>query len=362
MGVNKITIDGVTKINLLNTDIESSADIPMGKYGYLKTGELTLGTGQINNSSANVPSAETPIQIATGTVEGNGTNILQIPCDFEPDLIHIEGDLSADVATRGITTLTIIKDMDIYCGRDTTTSESRTDFMATRNITGYNESNTSDIHATYSNNTLSIDTVLNSGSQRWTSGITYQYKLIKFGSSAPSATAHTIHFAFTDNTNTDITAYYDNTFINSAITATIPSMYDNKTVTSASLDGTVWYQPASIPLNTELVDLTKVTSGKYIGDDGLEHDNEWVGATDYIRIDPTMTFNYLAYQWFYIGFYDSSKDVISTIYVNSDMDSVEGETAHGTLTPIKIPANAIYVRLSGALGSGNEYLSLIRTA
>lgn len=46
MGVNKITIDGVTKINLLNTDIETSADIPTGKRGYLKTGELVLGTGE----------------------------------------------------------------------------------------------------------------------------------------------------------------------------------------------------------------------------------------------------------------------------------------------------------------------------
>ena len=45
MGVNKITIDGVTKINLLNTDIESPADIPTGKRGYLKTGELVTGTG-----------------------------------------------------------------------------------------------------------------------------------------------------------------------------------------------------------------------------------------------------------------------------------------------------------------------------
>ena len=46
MGVNKITIDGVTKINLLNTDIETAADIPAGKRGYLKTGELVLGTGE----------------------------------------------------------------------------------------------------------------------------------------------------------------------------------------------------------------------------------------------------------------------------------------------------------------------------
>lgn len=45
MAVNKITIDGVTRINLLNTDIESAADIPTGKRGYLKTGELVTGTG-----------------------------------------------------------------------------------------------------------------------------------------------------------------------------------------------------------------------------------------------------------------------------------------------------------------------------
>lgn len=48
MGINKVTIDGTTKINLLDTDIESSADIPTGKYGYLKTGELVLGTGEFN--------------------------------------------------------------------------------------------------------------------------------------------------------------------------------------------------------------------------------------------------------------------------------------------------------------------------
>lgn len=118
---------------------------------------------------------------ATGTIVGNGANVLQIPCDFEPDLIRIHGDLSEDVATRGIVFLTIIKDMDIYYGLDSSTSASITNAGAIQNITGYNESDTSDIHATYSNNTLSVDTVVNSGSFRWTSGITYEYELIKFG-------------------------------------------------------------------------------------------------------------------------------------------------------------------------------------
>lgn len=152
----------------------------------------TYANGITGKSDANLPDAVRSLadgygqgggggMTATGTVTGNGTNIIQIPCEFEPDLIRIHGDLSADVATRGIVTLTIIKDRDIYYGQDTSTSASVTNFAAIRNITGYNESDTSDIHATYSNNTLSVDTVKNSGSMRWPSGITYEYELIKFG-------------------------------------------------------------------------------------------------------------------------------------------------------------------------------------
>ena len=118
---------------------------------------------------------------ATGTIVGNGTNVLQIACDFEPDLIYINGDLSDNVANRGIVALTILKDMAVYIGLDSSTSASVINFDAELNITGYNESDTSSAHATYSNNVLSIDTVINSGSYRWTSGITYSYKLIKFG-------------------------------------------------------------------------------------------------------------------------------------------------------------------------------------
>ena len=57
----------------------------------------------------------------------------------------------------------------------------------------------------------------------------------------PSATAHTIYFEFSDNTNTTITAYYDSTFISDAIAATTPTTYGNKTVTLAQLDNVTWY-------------------------------------------------------------------------------------------------------------------------
>ena len=51
MGVNKITIDGTTKIDLSTTGIETADDIPAGKYGYLRTGQRVLGTG--GNMSSN---------------------------------------------------------------------------------------------------------------------------------------------------------------------------------------------------------------------------------------------------------------------------------------------------------------------
>lgn len=46
MAVNKITVDGVNKIDLSTTGIESTADIPAGKIGYLRTGERVTGTGE----------------------------------------------------------------------------------------------------------------------------------------------------------------------------------------------------------------------------------------------------------------------------------------------------------------------------
>lgn len=61
------------------------------------------------------------------------------------------------------------------------------------------------------------------------------------GGGTPSATAHTIYFEFSDNTNTTITGYWDDSFISSAITATEPTTYGQKTVTLAQLDGVTWY-------------------------------------------------------------------------------------------------------------------------
>lgn len=183
-------------------------------------------------------------------------------------------------------------------------------------------------------------------------------------SGTPSATAHTILFEFEDETTTTITAYYDSSFISDAIRATTPTAYGGKTVTLAQLDGVTWYEVSGdIPLNTELVDYNAVRAGYYVDDNGAIIAGEsWDCITDYIQIEPSMTFSFKSRAWYGIGFYNSSKSLIRG-YVANDIGTASGEVVTGTITPSIIPSNAAYIVLTG-----NQYnlsansLSLIRTA
>lgn len=178
----------------------------------------------------------------------------------------------------------------------------------------------------------------------------------------PSATSHTIYFEFSDSTDTTITAYWDGTFISDAITATTPTTYGQKTVTLAQLDGVTWYEPANIPIGVELIDYTKVTNGVYIGEDGEEYANEWSLASDYTLVDPTMTFSYTGWYWYYVGVYDSNKNFLRAIYVYTDgtADPNDGNTAHGVLSGNEL-LGASYIRLCGTEANSSK-MSLIRTA
>lgn len=180
------------------------------------------------------------------------------------------------------------------------------------------------------------------------------------GGSTPSATQHTIVFTFSDNTNTTITAYWDDAFISSAITATTPATYGSKTVTLAQLDGVTWYEPSNIPIGVELIDFTAVTNHYIINASGVEESYPGTSVSDYTLIDPTMTFTFKGYQWFYVGFYDSSKTPISTLYIDQVKDSATGEIATGTLNSTNIPANAMYVRIDSLSSPTSSTMSLIR--
>ena len=186
------------------------------------------------------------------------------------------------------------------------------------------------------------------------------------GGGTPSQTQHTIYFEFADTTNTTITGYWDDSFISSAITATTPSTYNNKTVTLARLDGVAWYEPMNIPIGVQLIDYTKATDDYAITTaSGDIEAAEWLCVTDYTLIDPTMTFSYAGCYWYYIAFYNSSKTYISTISIQNDCTNSDASSTNigtGTLTPAKIPANAMYVRITGFRDPNSNNTSLIRTA
>lgn len=120
-----------------------------------------------------------------------------------------------------------------------------------------------------------------------------------------------------------------------------------------------------IPLNTELVDYTAITSGYYVDDDGtIVAGDPWNCITDYLPIDSSMTFSFICASWYGVGFYDVSKNLIRG-YIANDIPSstVSGDYVHGTLTSSVIPSNAAYVVLTGNPYSlSSNTLSLIRTA
>lgn len=182
------------------------------------------------------------------------------------------------------------------------------------------------------------------------------------GGGTPSATAHTIYFEFSDNTNATITVYYDDSFVSSAITATRPSTYSGKTVTLAQLDGVTWYEPINIPIGVELIDYSKLTANTAINSQGQVESTEWYYTSDYTVVDPSMTFEYTASYWHYIGVYDENKNVLRAIYAYQDstVSSQDSNLGLGTLSGSEL-TNAKYVRICSSYQSSSG-MSLIRTA
>ena len=118
-------------------------------------------------------------QIATGSVTGDGTTTLDISCNFAPDLIYVYGDMSSSASYRGVVSITILKDAFAYMSNDSSTSNTAESFtLGDHSISGYGDS--TDMYATYSNGTLTIDTQLNTSARRFRSGQTYTYKLVKW--------------------------------------------------------------------------------------------------------------------------------------------------------------------------------------
>ena len=119
-------------------------------------------------------------QTETGTVSGSGSNTLQIPCDFAPDLIYVYGDMTGDASLKGCVSFTIIKDTYLEVTIDG--SSSNTDeyiYFNDHGITGYS-TDTSLPYGTYANGVVTLNVVEKSSATRFTSAVTYTYKFVKW--------------------------------------------------------------------------------------------------------------------------------------------------------------------------------------
>lgn len=121
----------------------------------------------------------TSVKTKTGSVTGDGTINLSIPCDFEPDLIYIYGNMSASASNRGVVSITILKDTFAYMTNDSSTSNTNENLIYVEHgVSGYGDS--SQVSVTYLNSTLTLNTVSNTSARRFRSGQTYNYTLLKW--------------------------------------------------------------------------------------------------------------------------------------------------------------------------------------
>lgn len=352
--INKVIFGNTTLIDLTDTTA-TAADVAAGKYFYTAAGVKTEGTASGGGGGGT----------KTGTVSGTGTKSIEIPCSFAPDYIFVVGDLSQTPSLRGIVMVTIIKDTEVFWARDGSSGSSSISYEAIVPITGYNESDTSHMHASYANNILTIDTGSTSSSNLFTSGITYSYELATYGGGGSGMIPHTIHLEFTDSTDTDIDVDYDDSYISTMITAYVPDMYGAKKVALAQLDGVTWYEYTPIPIGEELIDYTNVVGGYIIdGATGEEEASEWAFCSDFTPIDPMMLFSYIGYQWYDAAFYDKNKNFLSGFQQRDHAVTIDSQDyAHGVLTPADIPAGAAYIRLTSYPTSPTSAnISLIRPA
>ena len=187
-------------------------------------------------------------------------------------------------------------------------------------------------------------------------------------SGSGTLTSHTITFTLRDNTTASIPVEYNDALISTMITSYVPEKYNNKNVLSGALDNVEWFNLSSIPFDTELIDFTIAKTATMVDKNtGLQYQDSNTSSsccTDFIPIDPGMTFSLMAYHWYNSVFYNENKQRIGYIYIHDNGTAPQGGGQFWTITlnSSNIPANTAYIRINTYLEPTAEHMSLIRTA
>jgi hypothetical protein len=198
---NKVIYNGTTLMDISDTTAIAS-DVGLGKEFYTASGAKAQGTAVTGNAISVVDTTDT-----------NGGTIRTITAVDISDTTAVAADVASG---KYFYTANGTKTLGTASGGSGSSAT-----LITKTIVANGTYSAQDDSADgYSSVTVNVPTSGGGGS---------------------SGTQHTILFEFEDETTTTITAYYDSTFISSAITATTPTTYDSKTVEQASLDGVAWY-------------------------------------------------------------------------------------------------------------------------
>lgn len=215
-----------------------------------------------------------------------------------------------------------------------------------------------------------ITTFSNTTKTLTTSGKWLEDNIVVVDTDSGSGTlaAHTITFELRDGSTANIQVGYNDALISTMITSYVPEKYNNKNVLSGSLDGVEWFNLSAIPFDTELIDFTTAKMGTLVDKNtGLQVQDSNTSSSccsDFIPIDPGMTFELMAYHWYNVVFYNEDKQRVGYIYLHDTATAPQGGGQFWTLilNSSNIPANAAYIRINTYLEPTADHMSLIRIA
>lgn len=335
----------------------------------LVSGTLTIsssGTKDVTNyASASVSSGSaTPASTisATGASVSTGTNTLTLSKSVSNTPQVSAGYISSGTAGNSSVSLTAtvtVNPTPTVSGATVTIPGGYYTSQTTKTVSSGTAGTPTATKGTVSNNSIVVTPSV-TNTTGWITGSTISGTGVSVSASELVSGSQTI----TSNDTYDVTNYAEvvvNVSSGGAVTITDEANSAGITCVITTSGGST---PSGIPLNTELIDLTKLMGDYAINSSGEAEAAQYYCVTDYTPVATGMEFSYTGCYWYNLATYDSSKNVIRVIslYTDSTQDSDNTNIGHGTLSGTELPQNVAYIRITGVYYNGSYRVSLIRTA